>query len=274
MALTLATNSPATATATGVSLETFDTNILKVIINSLYLTQKTNVIVSAWITGPNGTIFYRAVPQNLSPLSAGDNVSILITDSPNNYLGSDQLYTTGGEIENIVTPATTAIWNYQAGMMLVNSENPFQVWYSQEIIPQLPAEFNNSFTIQVDEQDGILYGGAQTDGNCVLFKANSVYYFTGQGPSPNGSSNDFTTPQRIAADTGSTNPRSIVLHPLRPSLSKPQGNLPPRPLPARSLHRSPSQEAPTRRYYGDFCSPDGEIQPSSFHNLCWLRTCL
>lgn len=223
--LTLQLSQAATATNASASLSTPDTHNVTVTVNTLPYTQKQNVIISLWLTQANGTIFYRATDYANATANSKTSVSVSFTlsTSTNLIAGNDQLYTTGGTIENIVTPGTKSIWNFKTRMMLINDENPLQVWYSQQIEPELPAEFNDSFTIQVDEQDGNLFCGAQMDDKCVLFKTNSVYYFVGDGPSPNGSQNDFTQPQRIATDTGCANPRSIVLTPAGLMYQSPKG---------------------------------------------------
>ncbi len=205
----------ATASGGGVSLSTTDTNVITVSFPALALTQKQNVVVSVWRTVGNGTVFYRVSSFLNGVANSTAVITLTYTDSTPDaeILGNDQLYTTGGYIENIVSPGCSAIWNYGTRTLLIDAENPLQVWYSQEIVQELPAEFNDSFTFLVDEQGGPLMCGAQMDDKCILFKNNSIYYMVGNGPSPSGANNNYSTPQLIPSDTGCISPRSVVLIP-------------------------------------------------------------
>lgn len=205
----------ATAGGTGVTITTHDTFTAFITVPTYRTTAKKNVIISLWRTIANQTTFYRVTSLAAPVLNNPLVDSIVIADNvPDPVLiGNDQLYTTGGVIENIALPPIIFAWNYQERVMAIAAENTLSVWYSQEIEQGVALQFNDSFTIAVDEQSGGLTAGCQMDDKNILFKANAIYYMVGEGPSPNGTNNDFTLPQRIPTDTGCISPRSVVLTP-------------------------------------------------------------
>jgi len=205
---------PATTTGTE-SISTTDTNKVTVVIPTLRLTAKPNVVISLWRTLGNGTTFFKVTSITSPTFNSTTTDTVSIIDSvPDAILsGNEQLYTTGGVIENICLPPVSAVWNYQGRIMAVTEENPLVIWPSQQIQPNVPVEFNDTFPFQLDEQGGGVVAGAQMDDKCIFFKQNGIYFMVGSGPSQNGQNNDFSTPQRIPTNAGVTDPRSVVLTP-------------------------------------------------------------
>lgn len=179
-----------------------------------------NVVVQLYRTQNNGTIYY------------------LIAESPNNQVGnviisngaddgglptSQQLYTTGGEIENIGPPPTNLMTSFKNRIILVDAENPLQWWFSKQVIQSFPAEFSDVLVQNIDQKGGNITALNTMDDKLIFFKQSNIWYVIGDGPSANGQNNDFTYPQIISSDTGCVNQSSIVLSPAGLFFQSPKG---------------------------------------------------
>jgi hypothetical protein len=125
-------------------------------------------------------------------------------------VGNQLLYTTGGVVENIAAPACHAIAMHQNRLFLVSAENPLTLWYSKKVIQGAPVEFSDLFTIPVPPVGGPVTALASLDGTLVIFKANSIFAQTGDGPNDLGQQNSFTEVQKVQNDGGCINSKSIV----------------------------------------------------------------
>jgi len=99
-------------------------------------------------------------------------------------------------------------------VMVVDSENPTDMWYSKQVLSGSPVEFVLSFVQNIGTAGGNLTGVYQMDDKLILFKAGSLLYMVGTGPTASGSGNDFTDPLPVAFDAGCVDSGSIVLMPL------------------------------------------------------------
>lgn len=194
------------------------TNTATIVVPNLRLTSKQNVNIVLYRTAVNGSVYYRltspAAPIINDPTS---NTPVSITDAAADtaILANQQLYTTGGEIENICAPPALSFATYMNRVLLVAADDPSTFWYSKQVVEGAPVEFTDSFTqFTGSDSTGPLVALAQMDDKLILFKENSVFYVTGQGPSPSGLNNDFTNAMLIAADAGCISPQSVVLTPM------------------------------------------------------------
>lgn len=178
---------------------------------SLCLTQKTNVVVELYRTTANGTTFYLQGYYENEPTSTRLS---LTDDLPNSELiAQGVLYTTGGEVENIASPAPVTMGTFKNRAIVVPAEAPSSFWYSKEVIPGVPVEFSDLFVQNIDQRGGGITAVTQMDDKLCLFKASNIFVLTGDGPAPSGANNDFTPAQLIASDSGCINDRSLVLMP-------------------------------------------------------------
>lgn len=186
-------------------------------IPTLRVTSKaTPISIAVYRTAVNGTVFYRLTPP-ASPLAnstTADTVPYNDAAADSAIVGNAQLYTTGGEVENVAPPAPSFVCNYGSRMMLVSSENPLEIWFSKQVIQGLPVEFNPAFTITVDQRGGPVTALAQMDDKLVVFKQSSIFVMVGDGPAPNGLPVPaYPPPMLVAADSGCVSSKSLVLTP-------------------------------------------------------------
>jgi hypothetical protein len=174
------------------------------------------VVLSVYRTQLNQSVYYR-VTKVASPIYNDvevDYKQFFDTTSDDALGGSDLLYTTGGVVENIEIPAVEVMTSYRNRLIGVPSENPYQWWYSKQVIPGSPVEFNDTFVQNIDQFGGPITGLITMDDKLIFFKQSLIYYVVGDGPTATGINNDFSQPQLISTDSGCINKKSIVLTPV------------------------------------------------------------
>lgn len=201
-------SSTTTATGSNVSLVTLT-------IPTLRITAKTNVSIVVYRTAANGTVYYR-LNSPTSPLLntlTANTVQYIDTVADTSILANEQLYTTGGEVPNYGPPATSILCVYKNRLILIPSDSSTAWWFSKEVIPGSPVEFSNVFVNNIGSTDGDVTATIQMDDKLIFFKEEVPYYITGDGPSPSGANNDFTSALAIVSDAGCVNSQSIILMP-------------------------------------------------------------
>ena len=170
-----------------------------------------DVSIAPYRTISNGSVYFRL---GTLPDTGGGTITLADTASDASILGNEQLYTTGGEVENIQPPAPYCLATYRSRMLLVPAEARGTVWYSKQVIPGWPLEFSDLFVLNVDSRGGDITALAAMDDKLIIFKRTASFYMVGDGPSPNGQNNDFSTPTLITTDTGAVDFRSVISTPL------------------------------------------------------------
>ena len=165
---------------------------------------------------------YYQVTSIASPLlnnSSVDSVQYIDTQADSSIIGNNIIYTTGGVVENIAPPATSAITTYTNRLFIVSDEDRNTIWYSKQVLASTPVEFSDFFTIYVAPTSTAQGDPSQIttiaamDDKLIIFKRNTIYYVTGNGPDITGANNDFSDPVFITSTVGCTNPNSIVYTP-------------------------------------------------------------
>ena len=205
-------------TPTAVSVDaTASGGKISVNIPTLSLTNKQNVLIELYRTTANADQYYLCSPHLLASSDSLNYVTYVDTMSDDDLIGQLQLYTNGGEVPNGVVNPSDIQWTYNNRIFYVYSEYPTTVGYSKQVIGgefSSPVEFSPYFSILVPEEIGKVTAGIQMDDKCLIFGPRSIFYMVGQGPSPNGQNNDFTTPTVISSDCGCIDPKSLVLIPI------------------------------------------------------------
>lgn len=198
---------------------------VKLSIPTLRVTSKTGVTIVIYRTEADGTIFYRVntVTQPINNDPTIDSVEYIDTTPDAIILDHPQLYITGGVVENIAAPPHDISTIYRNREIVVPSENPLTWWYSQQVIPGSPVEFSDSFVNNIDQRGGDITAVGVLDEKLIFFKDTHIFYTVGDGPAPNGTNNDFLTPQLISTETGSNNQKSIIMMPFGLMFQSPKG---------------------------------------------------
>lgn len=188
----------------------------EVIIPTLRLSYKTDIIIEVYRTENNGTVFYK-VSSTVAPTFNDPSVnSIIYSDgtSDANLLGREILYTSGGILDNDQAPNASIIVNWKNRIWLAGLENPQQLAYSKELTEGYPAQFSDFLRLQIDDAVGPITALAVLDDKLIIFKETSMFALAGNGPNNAGQQNDYATPDRIASDVGCIDSNSVVLTPM------------------------------------------------------------
>lgn len=171
------------------------------------------IYIKMWRTLANGSVYHYVTEQINDYTSITDVTFTDDTYSDTDISSNTQLYTTTGEVPNTAPPAFSAMACYRTRLVGVSPDNPTGIWYSKEETTGYGAEFSADFVQQITSKGGAITALAEMDDKLVIFKAGSIYYMTGTGPAPNGTSNDFSPEQIITSPVGCGNPYSVVLTP-------------------------------------------------------------
>jgi len=217
---TLTISNAATGTAVGTTFTTTMTNKNTLTIPTLRLTAKQNA------RSPVQIVVFRtqdglSVPYQISSISSPlyndltvDSVTYADTAPDSTIVGNPLLYTYGGVLENISAPAASLVSTYKNRVVVVPSENRSSYWYSKEVIPGAPVEFSDVQVANINQRGGDITAIFELDDKLILWKQQLIYVTAWQGPDATGSQNDVSEPSLIPTDTGTINPRSIVLTPI------------------------------------------------------------
>lgn len=187
-------------------------------IPTLRLTAKTNVVIKVYRTQVNGVVF-QEVTSELSPLLNNPNVDFVdfadvVADTQ--MAANGTIYTTGGILANDAPPSCSLITLYQDRVMVSGLEDPYLIWFSKNKFNNtnfntIPVEFSSSLTVAVSQVGGPITALGLMDDKLIIFKRNSIFVLTGDGPNDLGGGDQFSTPELVTNSIGCTNPNSVVL---------------------------------------------------------------
>jgi hypothetical protein len=171
--------------------------------------------VVVYRTQNTGSIFYRCLDVTQAATVNDptiDTVQFIDTTTDAQLASHQLLYTTGGVLDNFVTPAPAYLTTVRNRMWLINSTNPLQLYYSKETGAEAPVEFNDSLTYTLSAFGGDSVALADLDGVVIVLRKGGISRIVGYGPPPNGdpAQNDFED-LRVPTDIGCTDPASVVV---------------------------------------------------------------
>lgn len=189
---------------------------MQVVVPTLRLTSKTDVVVELYRTEASGTIFYKVSSINSPTFNdpTVDSVTIVDTLKDADLISRETLYTTGGVLENVAPPASRIVAAHTASdRIFVVGDRPNVVQYSKISGPGYPVEFNDTLERQVDPIGGRITALSSMDEKIIIFKEDAIMYMSGSGPNNLGQQDSFTEPERISVDVGCIEPKSVILVP-------------------------------------------------------------
>jgi hypothetical protein len=167
----------------------------------------------------NGTTYYLTIQKKISMYSARYAWSDTVNDTSSDasIRASSILYTTGNVLANNPAPSCRLVTQGGNRLWLAGLEDENVAAYSMKKKYGECVNFSDFQTIRFDSAQFNTNGGITAhgymDGKYIAFKRNSILYVSGDGPLDTGADNNFTDPELISAETGCTEPRSVVLGP-------------------------------------------------------------
>lgn len=195
---------------------------IRINIPTLRLTYKPNVkiVIYRWSTAQQ--IYYQITSLTAPLLNdpTVDSVTYQDIQSDAQILGNNILYTTGGVLEDVAGPASTATTLFDDRLWLIDAEDKNLLWYSKQVIEATPVEMSDLLTIYVAPSIGA--SGPTGDMECLfpmddkicIFKKNAIFYINGTGPDNTGANSQYSQPIFITSSVGSDNQDSMVLTPI------------------------------------------------------------
>lgn len=207
---------------TQITTTSSSTNTIKV--PTLRLTYKltpnpVRIVGYRWSVAQQTYYQFTSITSPVLNNTAVDSVTIVDTASDLSILGQTLLYTTGGVVENIAAPASIHTALFKNRLFLIDAEDPNLLWFSKQVISNVPVEMSDLLTIYVAPTSGAqgstgpMRALSAMDDKLIIFKEDAIYYLTGTGPDNTGANNDFSDATFITSSVGCNNPSSIVLMP-------------------------------------------------------------
>jgi hypothetical protein len=217
-------SSPSIPLKVDISASATNTNTVTLKVPVLSITAQTKVsnvsiVVYRWSTAQQTYYRCTSLSAPLYNTTGTDTVTLTDTQSDAQIIGSDIVYTNGGVIEDMATPAMSALTVFQSRLVGINAEDPYTLWYSKQVVEASPVEMSDLFTIYVapqmigKEASGPCKTLSVMDDKLIIGRKGSFSYITGFGPDNTGSNNDFSPPVFINSAVGCDNQSSIAMIP-------------------------------------------------------------
>lgn len=170
--------------------------------------------IALYRTIGNGSTFYRLAPDDLPAALINDPTVEDITYTDNLSDASLQdgthaiyAYVNGQLLPNACPPAssTCCVWNSR--LWLAGGDDTKNVWFSKLLSDGDAPAFTSAFIVRFDED---IVAVAPLDSQLIAWSERSIFVLRGDGPDDAGGGGAFTTPERVTADVGCIEPRSIV----------------------------------------------------------------
>jgi hypothetical protein len=224
-ASTIIMSANASATNTGVTITPTRVSSTDLYVPTLRVTNKSStnpvrIVGYRWSTAQQIYYQFTSVTAPVLNNTAVDYVTISDGRSDAQILGNPILYTVGGVLENIGAPACTDSTLFDNRVWLIDAEDQNLLWYSKQVIQNVPVEFSDLLTKYIAPTTGAQGSTgpmrciAPMDDKIIIFKDNALYYISGTGPNNLGTDNGYSEPIYVTGVVGSSNPNSIVLTPM------------------------------------------------------------
>jgi hypothetical protein len=143
-----------------------------------------------------------------------DTVSFVDTMSDTLAASSEQFYQGSGELENTAPPAAHIITRGNGRVLLAGfADQPNSVMASKVPVDGRALEFSDFLPgMSVPDAGGPITALAVMNESVFIFKESRIYRVQGEGPNNLGFG-EFFAPQLVNTDTGTTQPRSVVVTP-------------------------------------------------------------
>lgn len=174
------------------------------------------IVIYRWSAAQQSYYQVNSVTNPLLNDPTVDTVTYTDILADSSILGNQLIYTTGGVLENTPTPAIQAMTLFKSRLFAIDGEDRNLLWYSKPILESTPIEMTDLQTIYVaptissQGSTGDMKALVPMDDKLIIFKANAIYYLTGNGPDATGTNNDYGDPAFITSTAGCSLPNSIV----------------------------------------------------------------
>lgn len=173
-----------------------------------FLNSQTPITIELYRTQANGSVFYFE-KEFITSWGTPTFYTTSVGTSDSLIRSNEQLYTTGGQLDNVCPPSSRYVTEHQGRFWLSGTPDD-TIWFSKEfIVGEIPG-FSEGLTVQPFE-GGRVTALAGLDSNMIVFKEGSIYSISGRPPNDTGADSSLSLPPlRLASDTGCVDPRSLA----------------------------------------------------------------
>lgn len=163
-----------------------------------------------------------SVTQPLMNSTTTDSVTYYDSLADASIIGNSIIYTTGGVVENVNSPASNIVTLFDTRAWKVDAEDPNLLWYSKQVIEAVPVEWSDLFTYYVapnigtSENTGPITALGPMDDKLIIFKEKGgvIAFINGTGPDNTGANSNYpSSPYSIVSPVTCDNQVSVVLMP-------------------------------------------------------------
>jgi hypothetical protein len=173
-----------------------------------FITQKQNLQLEIYMTAADGSIPYLQNTLNYTTV-ASKGLALLFDADSDIKTNTEVLYTVSGELENDPATAAGFVTSFKNRIWTLDNN---KIQYSKYLEEGYPISFNANFEIPLTAEGGNNIGLQGMDNVMVLFKENSIFIISGDGPNNTGEGS-FSQPQPISSDVGCVEANSIISTP-------------------------------------------------------------
>jgi hypothetical protein len=169
-----------------------------------------SVQIVVYRTVAGGSSYYR-VPISVANDPTVGSLTITDAKADSAINTGDQLYASLGVLQHLSPPSAGIVHTHNGRIWLADTDDG-RIWYSGLLSVSEQPWFSDGLAID-PFPGGRVTGLATLDDKLIVFKANTIWVITGDGPDNLGNGSTLSKPVLLASDCGCTDPRSVILTP-------------------------------------------------------------
>jgi hypothetical protein len=158
----------------------------------------------------SGANHYRSESESLGEnwVASNDYYKQTVDDADAVLADNELLYTDAGILPNLPPPGGGILLSHKDRVLVVPYHDPQTIWVSHERVPGVGLSFSEDLAVSM-RSGGDVTGLGALDDYYIVFTADSVHAFGGQGPNVLGVGG-FSPMTRISSNVGCRDPNSVV----------------------------------------------------------------
>lgn len=170
-----------------------------------------DVQIALFRTDNNGQILFQLTPPNGGVVNDPTAVTVAYNDNDPLVSADDygEIYTSGDILANTTLPGSTCVQTFGSRLWVADASDGKTLWFSKFSVVNEAPGFSRGLTLRVDDAIDSVVAMGSMDDKLIVFTGSRIYYVSGDGPNDTGNGGSFNGPNRIAADSGCVDARSV-----------------------------------------------------------------
>jgi hypothetical protein len=172
---------------------------------------RSDVTIVIYRTENAQQIFYRLVASSSCPVNdtTADTVSFIDTYADTAISVNQQLYTTGGVVDNVVLEGTSAIAASDSRIFAADPYDPGIIHYTKKRVNGYALSFSAELNISLPAAGGPVTAIAIIDDKVIAFKASGIFYTQGDGFDDTATNGGYPPMRKLTTDVGCIGPQLL-----------------------------------------------------------------